>query len=117
MGYESRVLIVNVHRYYEDKEPIAETIADVKMSKMGLASGWHELFNNYIDFEVCVDGELTREDKYGEALSECDRDELIAWLEKQIEHDDYRRLPLLLGLIKGIDTNKWEEIHIVHYGY
>lgn len=116
MGYESRVLIVNVLRDDEDKEPFAELIADVLMSKMGY-SGWYELFNNYIDFKVCVDGESTREDKYGDALSECDRDELIAWLEKQIEHDDYRRLPLLLGLIKGIDTNKWEEIHIVHYGY
>ena len=31
--------------------------------------------------------------------------------------ETYRRLPLLLGMLKGIDTSQWNDIQVVHYGY
>lgn len=117
MSYESRILVANARRHTDPDEVFAEVVADMRLSNMGRYNGWRELFNEAIDFDVYVDGEMTREDKYGETLCEGDLCAVIDWLEKEMDHNDYRRLPLLLGLIKGIDTNKWEEIHVIHYGY
>lgn len=31
--------------------------------------------------------------------------------------DNYRRIPILLGILQNIDESKWDNIQIVHYGY
>lgn len=114
MGYESRVLVANVHRI-KGVEPIAEIIADVKMSKMGYA--FPRLFNKPIDFKVYLGNEEVTEDCYGEKLKEGNIKEIIKWLKNAIKTDNYRRMPVLLKLLQAFDSEYWEELHIIHYGY
>jgi hypothetical protein len=121
MGYESRVFIVNrneVKRNNDTSYVWGEKIADVKMSCM--YDGFTALFKKEVDYELYIDNgdESTKTDKYGDVMTYTDCRTVINYLEKLIEDgEDYRRLGLLLGLLKGIDESQWNEIQIVHYGY
>ena len=121
MGYESRIFIMDRNTYKGidgNDHSWAEQIAMVNMCKMGYDSGFHELFTEPIDYKIFIDEEHdVDEDCYGEHLKSATVQAVIDWLEKEIETDDYRRLPVLLGLLKGFQTDRWSELQVVHYGY
>ena len=121
MGYESRIFIIDRNERTTpkgDKWVYGEKIAMVNMCKMGYDSGFHELFTKPIDYKIFIDGETeTDVDCYGEHLKSATVQTVIDWLEKEIKTDDYRRLPVLLGLLKGFQTDRWSELQVVHYGY
>lgn len=121
MGYESRVFIVNRNeiKHGNGKGYIcAEKIADIKMASM--CNGFTDLFDEKIDYELYIDNgdEATQTDKYGEVMTYTDCKTVIDYLEKLIaDGEDYRRLTMLLGLLKGINEEQWNDIQVVHYGY
>lgn len=121
MGYESRIFVVNrseLERSNDTPYVFAEKIADIKMSKM--YNGFTDLFDKKVDYELYIDNEneSTQTDKYGDVMTYTNCQTVIDYLEKLMaDGENYRRLSLLLGLIKGIDENQWDEIQIVHYGY
>ena len=121
MGYESRVFVVNrneIERNDGSTYVYAEKIADVKMSCMG--SGFTELFDKKVDYELYIDNgdESTQTDKYGDVMTYTDCKTVIDYLENLIaEGNDYRRLSVLLGLLKGFNEEEWDDIQVVHYGY
>lgn len=121
MGYESRIFIMDRNENEApngEKYAWAEKIAMVNMCKMGYDSGFHELFTEPIDYKIFIDDEHdVDEDCYGEHLKYATVQTVIDWLEKEIGKDDYRRLPVLLGLLKGFQTDRWSELQVVHYGY
>ena len=120
MAYESRVYVVNVHRHPEIKCAIyAETIAVVNMCKMDYNSGWHNLFTTDIDYKLFKDDGNTEfdTDSYGQHMKSCPVEKVIEWLETQMQRDNYRRLPVLHGLLSGFTQDAWPNIEVVHYGY
>lgn len=120
MGYESRVYVVNVHRHPEIKSAVyAEIIAVVNMCKIDYDSGWHDLFTTSIDYKLFKDDGNTEFDidEYGDHMKSCPVENVIEWLEMQMQHDNYRRLPMLYGLLKCFTTDAWRNVEIVHYGY
>ena len=121
MGYESRVFIVNRNEIeHQDGTAwiYAEKIADIKMGKM--YDGFTDLFDKKVDYDLYIDNgdEATQTDKYGDVMTYTDCQAVIAYLEKLItDGENYRRLTLLLGLLKGINEKQWCNIQVVHYGY
>lgn len=115
MGYESRVYIVKKSMESNYAEEIA------KFNCRGMADGWTNLFDKPFVGDLYADdgNTLITEDKYGKELKYTDFPSVIAWLEKEVEKDDYRRLKPLLSLLKGFDLSQWQdgEMQIVHYGY
>lgn len=115
MGYESRVYIVE-----ENKEVnYAEIIARFDCSEM--KTNFRELFKKAFESKMYAEdgNSLIKEDNYGKSLTTANFPTVIAWLEKEVEKDDYRRLKPLLSLLKGFDLTQWQdgEMQIVHYGY
>ncbi|MBO5828892.1 MAG: hypothetical protein J6R59_10645 [Paludibacteraceae bacterium] len=121
MGYESRIFVVDRNEINHGNGMSyvwANKIADIKMS--GMYDGFTSLFDKKVDYELFVDSmdESTQTDKYGNAMTYTDCKTVIGYLEKLIaDGKSYRRLNVLLGLLKGIDESEWDEIQIVHYGY
>ena len=121
MGYADRVFIVDRKEIEHGNGTSfiwAEIIADIKMG--GMFDGFKNLFNEKVDYELHIDNEneSTQTDKYGEVMTYTDCKTVIRYLEKLIaDGDNYRRLTILLGLLKGINEKQWNDIQIVHYGY
>lgn len=122
MGYESRIFIVDRKEHTIGNNNTiwiyAEKIADIKMS--GMYNGFTDLFDKKIDYELYVDDgdNSTQTDKYGDVMTYTNCQTVIDYLEKLIaDGESYRRLNLLLGLLKGIDEKEWDNIQVVHYGY
>ena len=121
MGYESRVFVVNRNEIKHNDGTsyvYAEKIADIKMSKM--YDGFTSLFNKKVDYELYIDNnnESTQTDAYGDVMTYTDCKTIINYLEKLIaDGENYRRLTVLLGLLKGFDEKQWSDIQVVHYGY
>lgn len=122
MSYESRIFVVNRNEIKHGDGTAwiyAEKIADIKMSRM-YYDGFTDLFDKKVDYELYIDNgdEATQTDMYGEIMTYTDCKTVITYLENLIANgEDYRRLTLLLGLLKGIDEKQWDNIQIVHYGY
>lgn len=126
MGYESRIIVVNVVKHPEEKigkitypaQTFVEEIASIKMSCM--EQDFHMLFDKEIDYKIytpgCGDRE-TNEDKYGRHIKSGDINKVIEWLEEKVKMDDYRRLKPLLGLLKGFSVEQWDKLEVLHYGY
>jgi hypothetical protein len=121
MSYESKIIIVN-RSVIESRNGTlwvyGEQIADIDMSCM--CQGFVELFKNEIDYKLCVENsdEPTKEDRYGKVMTYTDCKTVIKYLKKLIANgNNYRRLNMLLGLLKGINEDQWEDIQVVHYGY
>lgn len=126
MSYESRIFVVDRSEIDICTPPYiyGEKIADIKMGCMYGApdedEGFLDLFQYEIDYTLFIDNgdEDTKTDKYGEVTRYADCKTVIEWLEKAMANGDtYRRLPLLLGLLKGINEDDWHDIQVVHYGY
>ena len=121
MGYESRVFVVNRNEIkHNDGNTYvcAEKIADIKMSCMGY--GFTDLFDKKVDYELFIDNEdeATQKDKYGNVMTYTDCKTVIDHLEKLIaDGENYRRLTVLLGLLRGFNEEQWNDIQVVHYGY
>lgn len=116
MGYESKIFIVNVISAKDFR--YADEIATVDMSKMGYGNGWRELFKSPIDFKVWYRGEEIDTDCYDEHLKSADYNDVIVWLKNYMRDNEYyRRVPVLLGILNGINPNDWDNLKIVHYGY
>lgn len=120
MGYESRVLVVDRNEYDINGTHYvhAEKIADIKMSKM--YDGFTDLFDKKVDYELYIDNanEATQTDKYGDVMTYTDCRTVIDYLENLIANGEtYRRLTVLLGLLKGFNESQWNDIQVVHYGY
>jgi hypothetical protein len=120
MSYESRIFVVNRTEIDRGTNVYVwgEKIADIKMSSM--ENGFSELFTNEIDYELYVDNsdEPTQTDKYGAVMTYTDLNTVIDYLEEEIANgDNYRRLTVLLGLLRGFDETQWNELQVVHYGY
>lgn len=129
MAYESKIIIANAHRETnkesEDfgKVYYAEKVMEINLGCMGYNNGWRELFNEEIDFELFIEDEdhSTRTDKYGAVMQEGELESVIQWLENIAPawwgEKTYRRLPPLLGALKALKPEDWDELHIVHFGY
>ena len=120
MSYESRIFVVNriKHNFVTGSYVWGEKIADVAMCRM--CDGFPDLFTEEIDYELYIDNsdESTNTDKYGDVMTYTDLKTVIDYLEEQIANgDNYRRLTVLLGLLKGFDETQWNELQVVHYGY
>lgn len=121
MSYESRVFVVNRNEsQYPDgtKYVYADKIADIKMACMG--NGFADLFDKKVDYELYIDNgdKATQTDMYGEVMTYTDCKTVIDYLENLIASgSDYRRLSVLLGLLKGFNEEQWGNIQVVHYGY
>jgi hypothetical protein len=114
MSYESKIYIINYH----EKTDWAELICSVNMSNMGSNNGWRELFKNKIPYYFYDGDSKIETDKYGEPLTYTSNiQNVVDWLEKEIKTNNYRRLPILLNLLKGFKLENWDDIHIIHYGY
>lgn len=116
MGYESRVYLVEVHRSLD--YVYGEQIAEVRMCQMN-DRNWLNLFTRPIDYKLYMDDGNTEFDTdfYGDHLTACPITDVIAYLEKKMKVDPYRRLGLLYGLLTGIEPKKWENLELVHFGY
>lgn len=122
MGYESRLFIMNRNECKRKSGKIwvyAEKLAVIDMSCMGHNNGWKELFTEEIDYKIFTDGENEEDtDDYGEHLKSGKIENIIRWLEEQIDNgNNYRRLKPLLGFLKEFNAERWDELQIVHYGY
>ena len=121
MGYESRVFVVDRNELTHGNGAsfvYAEKIADIKMCCM--YDGFTDLFDKKVDYELFIDdeNESTQTDKYGDVMTYTDCKTVIGYLEKLIENGkNYRRLTVLLGLLKGFNEEQWNDIQVVHYGY
>ena len=117
MGYESRVFVVDVHR--RTNFIYAEKVASMNLCKMGSNNGWLELFSKEIDYTLFMDDGNTEfdTDRYGDHMKSCSIEKVIAWLENEMQHNSYRRLSILYGLLKGFKQDEWENLEVVHYGY
>lgn len=121
MSYESRIIIVNrnvIERRDGTLWVYGDQIASIDMSCM--CQGFVELFKNEIDYELYIDdgNESTNKDCYGKVMTYTDCKTVIKYLKKLIANGhNYRRLTMLLGLLKGINEDQWEDIQVVHYGY
>lgn len=121
MGYESKVIVVNHSNIGlgGNKISYAEQIMHIDMCKMG-DNEFYKLFSTPIDYTLFVDSanEARDTDQYGDKMCYAHLKEVIDYLEKRINAgDNYRRLPILLGMLKSIDESKWDEIQVVHFGY
>lgn len=118
MGYESKIIIIE-RCEFENGYVAGIEIAQVNMCKMVYSSGFHELFDTPIDFDLYDnDDEPTRKDCYGDHCKMASVGTLAQWLREEVERDDYRRLKPLLGLLEGFNVNQWSgELVAVHYGY
>ncbi|MDE5994683.1 MAG: hypothetical protein K2G60_04135 [Oscillospiraceae bacterium] len=122
--YESKIIIANVIRDKNKKSDTfgksmyAEKAAEISLGGMGGNNGWKNLFTTEIDFELYVDNidNSTREDTYGEIMKEGDLQSIIKWLE---DHSEilHSRTRTLLAMLKSLNPQEWDELHIVHYGY
>lgn len=126
MGYESKLIVVNRKAFSKINNPkeiswiYGEQIAQINMSKMDNEHGWLNLFNKAIDYKLFIeDGDHdTNTDKYGDVMKYASISKVCDWLEREIANgDDYRRLKPLLGLLRGFDEQRWDELQVVHYGY
>lgn len=124
MGYESKLVVVNVLNAYSilGDRPYAEIIAEVNCAVMGPEFYVFVRKNGKpIDFDVYIDGgeDPTTEDKYGAALTQIPIEEVIKFLKTDAELKNYRRAKALCGLLSSLKPKDWadEDIRLVHYGY
>lgn len=116
MGYESKIIVAEVKRY-SSTLVFAEKIAEMCMACM--SDDFPRLFTKEIDYKIIIDGDDNEVDTdlYGKKLTTAPIDNVIAWLEGEVQKYEYRRLRPLLGLLKGFDPQQWNELQIIHFGY
>lgn len=123
MAYESRIYIVSKGRTY-DKELNKRWAEKIAMFNMCKYPSLANLMRSKpaTDCYIYADDGDTQiiEDRYGEPLTEASCSDVIAVLEKDVANGkDYRRIFLLLAMLKSFEKHKeqWGEITVLHYGY
>lgn len=123
MGYESRLYIVRKFDTcsYDDGKCYAQVIAMFDMCK------FYELSDvlrhkPVTDCYIYADDHNTRvlEDRYDEPLTEATVESVIELLENIVaKGEEYWRIFPLLSALKSIkeQTNNWDKIVVLHYGY
>ena len=114
MGYESKIVVVDRSDIW-DGYIVGGTIAVFNLS--GINWNPQEIFTEKIDFDLFVDGECTRVDKYGRHCYMADIDDVVKVLENMAEKESYRRFAPVIGLLKGFEQQRWDDLKVVHYGY
>ena len=130
MGYDSRIYIVEKSRYAVpmnvviDGEDYGERIWGQVIASMEL--GVYPTVSNLMcskpetDMYIFAhDGNtMIVEDRYGKVMTECSVEELLEVVQKDIDQgEDYRRIFPLYGLLKGFNTNQWDNLRVLHYGH
>ena len=114
MGYESKLIVV------ERAEVWKGYIIGTEIAEFNLCSvNWNpgDVFSKEIDFDIYVDGESTRDDKYGKTCRMADIDDVVDVLEEMAAKDNYRRFAPAIALLKGFEQQRWDDLKVVHYGY
>lgn len=114
MGYESKLIIVDRH-VWDSGYAFAEMIAEFRMCC--LPWNHREIFKTPIDFDLYVGCEAVRKDCYGEHCKMAKPEVVVDALEKMAREEDYRRYNPIIQMLKGFDSNQWEDLEVVHYGY
>lgn len=116
MGYETRLYVVEKYTVYGTV--YGSVIARFDLCKVSEIS---EKMRGYKDTDVVIyDGEKEIiNDCYGEALKEIPLNDAISIIEEVATKDgfNYRRYAPCLGLLKGFEPDKWDDIVVLHYGY
>ena len=121
MGYESKIYIVDRHNSIISNQygNYCQIIAMVDMCKMH--PEFYKLFDKPLNGFFFADDGNTEvvKDMYDADLYYADIDDVISYLTNliEIDKDQYRRLPILLGTLKGIDKDLFEDIAVVNFGY
>ena len=118
MGYESRLYVVNrVKESWTGDEAWAEQLAVFNMCCVG----WNpdDIFIEPIDFIIDYDrNEMpVYDDCYGKRCHMASVSAVIEAVEKLEEADHYRRFKPLLGFLKSLDEEEWDDLRVVHFGY
>ena len=124
MGYESRIYIVEKTSYSwseDNGRKYARVLAMFDVAKFYELSDWFRNKPATKHYIYADDGDTQIiEDRYGDALKEASVKEVINRLERIVESgEDYRRIFPLLATLKAFETqsNCWEDIAVLHYGY
>ena len=89
----------------------AEVIGSVECGSMN--AGFEALFTRPIPCGVYVDpetGRRVKEDKFGEPIKAGNLDAIIQWLQNDLDRGYYRRIPPLLGFLKGLTPEDWNTL-------
>ena len=119
MGYESRLYLVERTRVHGlCGRPWLETIATFNLGKVYIVSDKMTRYPPTDGFVFADDGNTEiLEDEYGSTLKAIPLEDAIKILEEASAEDSYRRFAPCIGLLKGINTDEWRDIHVLHYGY
>lgn len=121
MGYESKLLIVQKSRYSSicDNMFYGNCIAAFKLSKVG--DRVHSAIMAYPDSSVYTyadDGNtVITEDLYGNKLKEIPLKDMINILKEELRLYSYRRFETCLKMLEAFDSDKWEDVVVLHCGY
>jgi hypothetical protein len=121
MGYESRIYVVNrtEHKLPNGEKYVrGEEIARINLCVMSYE--FVDLFDTWVDYPLFAeDGNTVIDtDKYGSKLETAPIQRVIDWLEERVAGGDrYRRITMLLGMLKSFDQSEWDYLEVVHYGY
>ena len=120
MGYESKIYIVRKGNFLGDNgKCFAEKIAEFNLCKVyGISNILRR--KPKTDCYIYMDDGDTEilEDCYGDELTECKPDELVKYIEKDIEENGtYWRYNLILATLRELVTLNDSQICCLHYGY
>ena len=120
MGYESKFYVIDKSSFErEDGSKWGEVIAMFNMCKV------YELVDkikNYPPTDAYIyadegDTEITK-DRHGDPLTEIPIKDMIKILEElKSVLGSYRRYEPFLQMLKAFNTEEWENLTILHYGY
>lgn len=120
MGYESKI-IIGLKSELKDKEfNFVTVISTFDLCKIDFREFKDLLKTSPASKCYCYLGDRKiTEDMYGKELQEFDLQRLIDALEAIEKKEHYRRIPPLLGMLKGFQSTKedYKDLIILHFGY
>lgn len=131
MGFESRIIVVERTEAKPGDGGVriigtyvfGDELVSIDLCKMGDeevdGKSFRDLFDKEIDFDLFVDGERTRKDKYGDVCKYTDISTVFSWLRESNTGKEYRRAKMLSRLLTALKESEpdYKEVCLVHYGY
>lgn len=117
MGYESKLIIVDISTLEDNGLNWASKIAEIDLCKAGIPS---EFFREKAGCFIYADDGNTRieTDRCGDPLTVCsDVPKFITWMKNQQKDEYYRRWPMAIALLESINEGDWANIKVLHYGH
>lgn len=117
MGYESKLIVVDVTNLEDNGLKWAAKIAEIDLCKAGIPA---EFFKKKAGCYIYADDGNTKitVDRYDDPLTVCsDVPKFIAWMKEQHEIEYYRRRPMAIALLESINEEDWANIKVLHYGH